>query len=179
MALVGFKAKNHPQQTRYAGSRPDVDDRALPESDFEPLQRRFEFSIDVAASADNTKLPKFFTATDNGLLKSWKGERVYCNPPYSRIRPWVEKAWSESTELVVMLLPANRTEQTWWQELIEPYRDRPGSRLRVEFLPGRMRFLKPGQAAIGANERPPFGVCLCIWQPAPDELKPTIRKLLF
>lgn len=164
--LVGFKAKNHPQQTRY--SRPDdsVDDRALTEADFEPLHQRFMFTVDAAASNANAKLPKFWTFSDNGLLQDWEGERVYCNPPYSSIRPWIEKAWEETNAgIVVMLLPANRTEQAWWQDLIEPFRVRENCRLRVEFLPGRLRFLKPGQTAIGPNERPPFGVCLCIWKP--------------
>lgn len=68
------------------------------------------------------------------------------------------------TELVVMLLPANRTEQGWWQRQVEPYRDRDRG-LRVEFLPGRLRFLSPGARRVGANERPPFGSCLLIWEP--------------
>jgi hypothetical protein len=63
-----------------------------------------------------------------------------------------------------MLIPANRTEQQWWQEHVEPYRDLPGSGLHVEFLPGRMRFLAPGQAEVGPDERPPFGCCLLIWE---------------
>lgn len=74
------------------------------------------------------------------------------------------KAWQEvSCPLVVMLLPNNRTEQRFWQDLIEPYRDRAGSPLRVEFLSGRLRFLKRGQHIVEPNERPPFGCCLCIW----------------
>ncbi|WP_220138499.1 phage N-6-adenine-methyltransferase, partial [Nocardioides massiliensis] len=88
-------------------------------------------------------------------------------PPYSDIAPWIRKAWEcwASTLGIVMLLPANRTEQQWWQQLVEPYRDRPRSPLTVEFLPGRMRFLKPGQTAVGPNNRPPFGCCLLVWQP--------------
>jgi phage N-6-adenine-methyltransferase len=162
--LVGFKAKNHPQQTRYAGSNRDVNDRSLPPEEFAKLDVRFNFTIDVAASKENTKKSRYFTVDNNGLFQPWAGERVYCNPPYSQIQPWTDKAWTEtSAELIVMLLPANRTEQKWWQEDIEPYRDRPGSPLAVEFLAGRKRFLKPGQSCIGPNERPPFGVCLCIW----------------
>lgn len=164
MPLVGFKAQNHPQQTRYAGSRRNVDDRALPMADFERLNQRFRFSIDVAASAANAKCKRFWTEETNGLAQSWAGERVYCNPPYSSIEPWIDKAWLEArAELIVMLLPANRTEQGWWQRGIEPRRDRALSPLTVEFLPGRQRFLKPGQLQIGPNERPPFGMCLCIW----------------
>ena len=35
--------------------------------------------------------------------------------------------------------------------------------LRVEFLPGRIRFLQLGATEIKPNERPPFGCCLLIW----------------
>jgi hypothetical protein len=100
-------------------------------------------------------------------VQPWAGERIWCNPPYSNIAPWVGKAWREvDALLVVMLLPANRTEQAWWQADVEPHRDR-GGRLRVEFLPGRIRFLKPGHLRIGPGDRPPFGCCLLIWE-APD-----------
>lgn len=163
--LVGFHAKNHPQQTRYAGSNPDVDDRALTVDDFAALNERFRFTVDVAASIENRKCERHWTIKENGLAQSWAGERVYCNPPYSDIWPWIRKAWIErQADLIVLLLPANRTEQRWWQDGIEPFRDRAGSVLSVEFLPGRLRFLKPGQRAIGPNERPPFGCVLCIWR---------------
>ena len=163
--LVGFKAKNHIQQTRYAGSNPNVDDRALPADDFAKLQSRFHFTLDAAAAEHNAKLPKFFSEQNCGLTNSWAGERVYCNPPYSSIEPWCLKAWAETkAELIVLLLPANRTEQKWWQNQIEPFRDRAMSPLTTEFLPGRLRFLKPGQTEIGPNERPPFGIVLCVWE---------------
>lgn len=92
MSLVGFHARNHRQQVEKAGSRPEVDDRALPPGDFAPLQARFAFTVDAAASEDNAKLPRFWTKATDGLSQDWRGERVYCNPPYSSIEPWVEKA---------------------------------------------------------------------------------------
>lgn len=169
MSLVGFKAQNHPQQQR----KDNVDDRATTPELFGELSQRFGgFTIDVAAAAHNTKCERFYSIEDDGLQQSWEGERVWCNPPYSGIRPWVQKAWDSWTfyehrrpELIVMLLPANRTEQGWWQDLVEPYRDDPnGTALRVEFLRGRLRFIKPGATEVGPNERPPFGCCLLIWQ---------------
>jgi hypothetical protein len=95
-------------------------------------------------------------------------ERVWCNPPYSDCGAWVRKAWAEwrGTEppaLIVMLLPANRVEQAWWQDHVEPHRDKPGSPLRVEFLRGRMRFDRPGWTKPAKGDRPPFGCCLLIW----------------
>jgi phage N-6-adenine-methyltransferase len=162
MSLVGFKAKNHEQQVLIHGPRDDVDDRGTTDDVFRPLHERFAFSIDVAAAAHNAKLPRFYTVERDGLAQSWVGERVWCNPPYSSIEPWIEKAHGSGAELVVMLLPANRTEQGWWQRGVEPFRDKPGG-IRCEFLPGRIRFLRGGQKHIGANERPPFGCCLLIW----------------
>jgi phage N-6-adenine-methyltransferase len=161
MSLVGFHARNHRQQVGKRGPNPDVDDRATTLDDFYPLHLRFGFTIDVAASAANTKLPRFYSIEDDGLAQDWSGERVWCNPPYSSIEPWVEKAHGSGAEMVVMLLPANRTEQGWWQRQVEQQRIR--GEITVEFLPGRLRFLKPGQTEIKPNERPPFGCCLVIW----------------
>ncbi len=171
--FAGFKVQNHPQQHRHRPANDVVDDRALPPSDFALLHQRFGFSIDVAASQANTKLPRFYSRAVSGLQASWANERVYCNPPYSSIRPWVVKAWDSNNPLSVLLLPANRTEQGWWHDLIEPMRDRPGSPLRVEFLRDRIRFIKRGKVSIGPNERPPFGCCLCIWErPLPLAMHP-------
>lgn len=163
MTLVGYKAKNHPQQVGRSGRDKAVDDRALPADDFSDLNRRFRFTVDVAASIWNKKCDKFYSEMNSGLLAAWSGDRVYCNPPYSDIRPWVEKAWEQTgTDITVMLLPANRTEQSWWQDLVEPWRDRKGP-LRVEFMRGRLRFIRNGAKRVGPNERPPFGCCLLIW----------------
>lgn len=168
MSLTGFKARNHPQQTSVRGVDAGADDRAITAEDFAIQNERFRFTVDAAASDANARLPRYWTVDDNALSLSWEGERVWCNPPYSqpRLRHFVDKAWREwrfnAVELIVMLCPANRTEQKWWQELVEPFRDE-SSLFRVEFLPGRMRFLRNGQTAIGPNERPPFGCCLLIW----------------
>lgn len=164
MSLVGFKAQNHRQQVGRRGPNPKVDDRGTTPEVFDPLHERFGFTVDVAALPHNAKLERFFTPAQDGLAQSWAGERVWCNPPYSSIEPWLAKAWDEwsnGADLIVMLLPANRTEQGWWQRHVEPYR-RTGE-LRVEFLPGRLRFIAAGKTEVGPNERPPFGCCLVIW----------------
>lgn len=166
MTLVGFKAQNHRQQVARRGARPEVDNLQTTPEVFEPLQKRFGFTIDVAALPHNTKLPRYFTPEQDGLAQSWSGERVWCNPPYSDIESWVEKAWNEFDDdatLVVMLLPANRTEQGWWQRHVEPYLRERREDFAVEFLSGRLRFIKHGYDRVEPNQRPPFGCCLLIW----------------
>lgn len=168
MGLTRFSARNHPQQVAKRGPDDATDNRGTPPAWFAALHARFAFTVDVAASDENAKLPRYYTLQDDGLQQSWEGERVWCNMPYSGVRPWVEKAWyeRERADLIVLLVPANRTEQPWWQDLIEPFRDRPGSPLRVEFIRHRQRFIAAGNATVKMNDRPPFGVCLLIWDPA-------------
>lgn len=165
--LAGFRAQNHPQQTGLRGARDEVDDRGTEPEFVRDLEGRFgePFTLDVAAAPHNTKCDRFYTRADDGLVQSWAGERIWCNPPYSGLGDWLAKAWAEwqGTRGIVMLLPANRVEQRWWQEHVEPFRDRAGSPLRVEFLPGRMRFIRPNAVISPKGDRPPFGCALLIW----------------
>ena len=153
---MSFIARTHPQQ----GPNESVDDRATDYEVFLKFHDRFRFTIDAAANKRNAKLDRYWTKAENGLAQPWSGERIWCNPPYSNIRPWVEKAMLREAELAVLLLPANRTEQAWWQDLIEP--ERLLGRIQVEFLRGRMRFIAANDTKIRPNSRPPFGVCLLI-----------------
>lgn len=55
----------------------------------------------------------------SGLNMDWNFQIVYCNPPYSDILPWVEKATSVLVGRVILLLPV-RTATSWW-EMIQEY----------------------------------------------------------
>jgi len=97
---------------------------------FDELHKRFCFTLDVCATPDNAKLPRYFTPADDGLSQSWQGERCFCNPPYGRqIGKWAAKSRQESVTgaLVVGLLPA-RTDTSWWQQNVLGWAD-------VTFLP--------------------------------------------
>lgn len=176
MSLVGFAAGNHPQQTAARGALAELDDRGTDPQFFADLAARFgPFTLDVAAAEHNAKCQRYYDRHDDGLKLTWRGERVWCNPPYSNLAPWVAKAWAEwpGSDGIVMLLPANRCEQRWWQDHVERVRDRAGSPLRVEFLPGRMRFERPGVEIGPKGDRPPFGCALAIWTPPGGWGRPT------
>lgn len=164
--LVGRKVKNHPQQVQRRGALDTVDERLTPDKVFSPLHAKWKFTLDSAASDRNAKCADYFTLERSGLVHSWGSHRVWCNPPYSNIRPWVEKAIEEvqrDCPIVVMLLPANRTEQKWWQELVEPRRDqdwREDFILGTEFLPGRINFGVPGNEGASYKTSAPFGCVL-------------------
>jgi phage N-6-adenine-methyltransferase len=166
VSLAGFKARNHPQQVAMRGANDAVDERITPDRVFLPLQDEFCFNLDVASNRSNRKCSEYFDLHTDGLAHSWQSHRVWCNPPFSHLRPWVEKAWEEyraGCELIVMLLPANRCEQPWWQDLIEPYRDSRGP-IETRFYRGRFNFASPENPEGKFNSSPPFGCVLVIWR---------------
>lgn len=161
MSLVGFKIANHPQQVAKRGAQDTVDERITPQWLFEELDAKWHFTLDAAANSRNSKCDSYFDREADGLQHTWSGQRVWCNPPYSNIKDWVAKARAEvasGCSAVVMLLPANRTEQKWWQEHIEPLRDLPGSGVKVRFLARRINFGVPGNEGAKFNSSPPFGL---------------------
>lgn len=171
MSLVGFKITNHPQQVAKRGAKDTVDERITPAWLFDAYNERFGFTLDAAANAANAKTHEFFDLASDGLSRSWAPHRVWCNPPYSNLGAWVTKAHeaiAEGCPVVVMLLPANRTEQVWWQEHIEPFRDRPGSLVRTEFLRRRFNFGLPGNEEGKFHSSPPFGCVAVIFSRTAD-----------
>src|SRR5947209_20021973 len=87
---------------------------------FDPLHKEFHFTLDVCATLSNTKVPKYFTAAEDGLKQDWSQDVCWMNPPYGRsIIKWVKKAYEESLKgaLVVCLLPA-RTDTKWFHDYV-------------------------------------------------------------
>ncbi len=128
---------------------------ATPPKLFAALDREFRFELDAAASAENTKCPRFYSRYDDGLSQPWAPSRTWCNPPYGRaVGAWVAKAHVESDlgALVVMLLPA-RTDTRWFHEHVI-------RRAEVRFLPGRVRF-------VGAKAGAPFPSIVVVFRPRP------------
>jgi phage N-6-adenine-methyltransferase len=150
----------HPEQ--------DTDERYTPRPLFLDLHREFGFTLDACATKESAKLDRYFTKQDDGLKQSWKGQRVFFNPPWSDIESWVLKAWRECerAELAVGLLPV-WTDRQWWHDHVEKVRDTPSSPLRTRFLRGRIRFGHPGNPDGVGVESPNFWCCLLIWRGEP------------
>ena len=119
---------------------------------FNKLNRSFWFTLDAAATDANALCGKYFTKKDDGLAKSWEGERVWCNPPYSQIKLWAEKFAEEvdgcGPECIVMLVPA-RTDTRWFRLLRE-------AADKMVYITGRLKF---GDGKGSA----PFPSALAIW----------------
>lgn len=117
-----------------------TDQWATPQIFFDKLNEEFKFSLDPCATKENAKCDNYFTQEINGLLQSWEGHNVFCNPPYGKqLSQWVKKAYEESKKpntLVVMLIPA-RTDTRYFHEYIYH------KAKEIRFIKGRLKF---GQA---------------------------------
>lgn len=126
------------------------------------------WDLDVAACDEAHLAAAYFTKAHDGLSQPWRAPRVWCNPPYSQIAAWVEKAFLEYAaarfSVLAMLLPAVKTEQDWWHRHVEPARDLSRA-FTTHFQRGRAAFAAPG-----TNGEPikgsPFGCVLLVWRRA-------------
>lgn len=85
---------------------------------FNKLNARFNFTIDAASTEENKKCAQ---RLNDGLKDKWSG-RVFCNPPFSQKKDWMQKAHlsieSGDCDLCVMLLPTNSMSSTFWNDFV-------------------------------------------------------------
>jgi site-specific DNA-methyltransferase (adenine-specific) len=124
---------------------------ATPEEIFEALNDEFNFTLDPCCTKETNKCDYYFTPDHNGLKQTWEGERVFCNPPYSRgnIDKWMEKCCNESSHaLVVALIPVSSSAK-WWHRWVL-------NRAEIRFYRGRIKFE-------GAPHTAPFSSAIAIY----------------
>lgn len=135
----------------------DSNEWATPQPLYDWLDQTFTFTLDPAATDRNHKCDRYFTEAQDGLRQSWAGERVFLNPPYKGVEPWMRKAYesAQNDRATVVCLVAARTDTRWWQDWVR------GKANEVEFLAGRVTFSRPGKPANTA----PFPSAIVIYRP--------------
>lgn len=116
---------------------------STPRDLFDSLHATYRFTMDGASESGNGLLPKASTAE---IPLPWHGERVFCNPPWSNIRPFIEQA--PVAELAVFLVPA-RTNARWFHYALE--------------LGAHPHFFRPKPKFVGAQHVSPVDVLLLVF----------------
>lgn len=91
--------------------------------------------LDPCTEPDNpTRALRFYTAADDGLRMPWCAKRIFCNPPYSPVSPWIYRCIdaAQGGSRVVVLLPV-RTDAQYHQDLFNAATD-------ILFFKGRLSF---------------------------------------
>jgi len=132
------------------------DNYITPDWLIDELKQEFDFKLDVCTTKDNPlNIEQFFWYPEwDGLnyCNDWQ-TWSYCNPPYSEVAVWVERAFHERSHgnHTVMLLPA-RTDTIWFHEYIY---NKPN--VEIRFLKGRLKFK-------GTKNSAPFPSMLVIFR---------------
>lgn len=132
---------------------------------FAVLSREFNFAVDVAASRNNALCEIYFSEECSAIThdwfpagKSWAGLYAWCNPPYSDIGPWVNKAAEQASKGIgtVMLVMMDQS-VGWYKEAVKTCQE-----VRL-VIGGRLSFIDPlsGKPAAGNNK----GSMFLIWHP--------------
>lgn len=117
------------------------DEWTTPSDVYAALDAEFHFRDDACPLAGER----------NGLMREW-GSPCFCNPPYSAIADWCEKASLEAKagKTVVMLIPS-RTDTRWWHRFVMAANE-------IRFIKGRLKFG-------GAKNSAPFPSCVVVFRP--------------
>lgn len=124
---------------------------STPQDFYDKINTEFNFTLDPCSTLENHKCSKYYTEDDDGLSKSWKGETVFCNPPFGQLPSWAEKCLNESMDnstTIVMLIPA-RTDTKWFHKYIC---NQPN--VEIRFVDKRLRF--------GVSKQPAPFPCLLV-----------------
>jgi site-specific DNA-methyltransferase (adenine-specific) len=118
------------------------DNYSTPAELYKKLNNEFNFDFDPCPLDPSPKV--------DGLSIEWGGV-TFCNPPYSQISKWCEKAYQESLKgkTVVMLIPS-RTDTKYWHNFIMKARE-------IRFIKGRLKFGNSKNSA-------PFPSCIVVFK---------------
>lgn len=92
------------------------------------------FALDACCVPETAKAPHFYTEKEDGLAQPWLNS-TWCNPPYSNIRPWLEKAVKEQEKGVTSVSLLNADHTTKWYKEFAPKAQRIDVPKRVKFIP--------------------------------------------
>ena len=104
---------------------------------FDYYDRRFEFNCDVACSDENRLVNEHWLTSEDDALSyatDWNS-RNWCNPPFSKIMPWITRAVEQMLQgrLTVMILPSD-TSVKWFEFAFENCTE-------CHFISGRLSFI--------------------------------------
>lgn len=109
------------------------------------------FTVDLAADEHNSLGFLYFDEKMDSLIQPWANHKgwLWCNPPYSTIELWVEKAAKEARlgAQIVMLIPAS-VGANWWRDWVEPNAFISYLNGHLNFIPDQPKALYPKDCAL-------------------------------
>ena len=160
--MADYRGSNTPHEFR--------DMSQTPKWLFAALDREFNFVLDAAALPETALCERYITPDADSLSTPWSyystGGWVWLNPPYSDIKPWVEKAIAEQANGfgTVMLIPQDTTAKWYPAGRFTECRHICGAYdTRGKWVSGRVNFINKGTGEVMRGN--PKGSMLLIFAP--------------
>ena len=116
------------------------------------------FGVDLAATRENGLCHTYVDRSVNALEQQWSrfANAGWCNPPYSRIDPWLQKAVAEARDgfTSVFLVLAPNGEERYGDLVFDVASE-------VVWITGRLAYLTPDGKPTQGNTR---GSCLVVYR---------------
>lgn len=109
------------------------DEWYTPQDTYDELNKEFGFTLDVCATDENTKCNRYYTKEDDSLVQDWSSEICWMNPPYSKVKEFIEKAATERCTTVALV--PSRTDTRWFHQYCYQKEN-----VEIRFIKGRLRF---------------------------------------
>jgi len=127
---------------------------------------KMNFTLDVCANKATAKVSNYYSLDEdgnNGLHLPWSKVN-WCNPPYSKIQPWGEKAAQEASKgnITAMLIPDKA--EVGYTKYCREHAD------SVIHMTSRLNFIRPNgeiflDKKTGRPQGPKFPVCIFLFTP--------------
>lgn len=123
---------------------------------FDKLNAVWNFTLDAACMKETALCKKYYTPDDNSLIQDWSSETVWLNPPYSDLKPWMEKveeSYNAGTTIVILI--PSRTDTKAFQLHAAKRCD------CICFIKGRLIFIDPDNPD-KKQDSAPFPSCIIV-----------------
>lgn len=151
---------------------------------WDSLNEEFQFTYDLAATPDNALTDRYSVGPckgplwlcECGLCVVLRGERIFCNPPFDDMPPWVAQWDTLARHNVVVAIHRADPSVGWWRRVVEF-----GAK-EVRFPPKRVNFDHSPRCGCKAcltgtkasNDSP---IAISIWGPGRRRKAPVVRWL--
>lgn len=109
-------------------------DHGTPDEIFKPLDREFNFHIDLCASKENALLPIYYTKEDNVFTKEIK-VTSFANIEFVRAKKFAKYFYENSAKFgsTIVMLCTVKSNTNWWRDYVMKAKE-------VRFINGKVYF---------------------------------------
>lgn len=129
-----------------------------PDEIFIPLNKEFNFEIDICATEENKKCLQYYTKERDCFTQNWN-QTSWINPEFVIVKKFVKKAYEDSQKFksTIVMLVLVKSNTNWWRDYVMKAKE-------VRFINQKVTFKNQEQGLR-------FPACIVIFEPHEGDTK--------